>query len=109
MASIEETLALWAASLREIKKRMRPLFKQARGQDRPDGQGREQDALQQTQRAGQFVQHELRRERRRQHQRDGLQAERIQGEGAGLGHVLLRMKVSAYRSRDADRSRHMRS
>ena len=29
-ASIEETLALWAASLREIKKRIRPLF----GQDR---------------------------------------------------------------------------
>jgi hypothetical protein len=30
VASIEETLALWAASLREIKKRMRPLFKQDR-------------------------------------------------------------------------------
>src|SRR5258708_1474216 len=29
-ASIEETLALWAAALREIKKRMRPLFKQDR-------------------------------------------------------------------------------
>src|SRR5674476_1655115 len=29
-ASIEETLALWAASLREIKKRIRPLFKQER-------------------------------------------------------------------------------
>ena len=27
-ASIEETLALWAASLREIKKRIRPLFTQ---------------------------------------------------------------------------------
>src|SRR3979490_1879816 len=27
-ASIEETLALWAASLREIKKRIRPLFRQ---------------------------------------------------------------------------------
>jgi SRSO17 transposase len=29
-ASIEETLALWAASLREVKKRIRPLFKQER-------------------------------------------------------------------------------
>ncbi|MDI3469835.1 MAG: Transposase [Pseudolabrys sp.] len=29
-ASIEETLALWAASLREIKKRIRPLFGQER-------------------------------------------------------------------------------
>ena len=29
-ASIEETLALWAASLREIKQRMRPLFTQER-------------------------------------------------------------------------------
>ena len=29
-ASIEETLALWAASLREIKKRIRPLFNQNR-------------------------------------------------------------------------------
>src|ERR1700709_1774672 len=30
VASIEETLALWAASLREIKKRIRPLFRQER-------------------------------------------------------------------------------
>jgi hypothetical protein len=30
MASVEETLALWAASLREIKQRIRPLFKQER-------------------------------------------------------------------------------
>ncbi len=30
VASIEETLGLWAASLREIKQRIRPLF----GQDR---------------------------------------------------------------------------
>jgi len=30
-APIEETLALWAASLREIKKRIRPLFRQERG------------------------------------------------------------------------------
>src|SRR6476660_9705239 len=30
VASIEETLALWAASLREIKKRIRPLFTQER-------------------------------------------------------------------------------
>src|SRR6202011_2110047 len=29
-ASIEETLALWAASLWEIKKRIRPLFRQER-------------------------------------------------------------------------------
>src|SRR6476619_699788 len=29
-ASIEETLALWAASLREIKKRIRPLLNQDR-------------------------------------------------------------------------------
>src|SRR5438045_7033090 len=29
-ASIEETLALWASSLREIKKRIRPLFLQER-------------------------------------------------------------------------------
>src|SRR6478736_5859033 len=29
-ASIEETLALWAASLRKIKKRIRPLFNQDR-------------------------------------------------------------------------------
>jgi hypothetical protein len=29
-ASIEETLALWATSLREIKKRIRPLFNQDR-------------------------------------------------------------------------------
>ena len=29
-ASIEETLALWAASLREVKQRMRPLFTQER-------------------------------------------------------------------------------
>src|SRR3954465_9035175 len=29
-ASIEETLELWAASLREVKGRMRPLFKQER-------------------------------------------------------------------------------
>src|ERR1700709_1899691 len=29
-ASVEETLALWAASLREIKKRIRPLFRQER-------------------------------------------------------------------------------
>src|ERR1700721_921909 len=29
-ASIEETLALWAASLREIKERIRPLFNQDR-------------------------------------------------------------------------------
>src|SRR3979490_118031 len=29
-ASIEETLALWAASLREVKKRIRPLFGQER-------------------------------------------------------------------------------
>src|SRR6201999_2767361 len=29
-ASIEETLALWAASLREVKKRIRPLFSQER-------------------------------------------------------------------------------
>jgi hypothetical protein len=29
-ASIEETLELWAASLREIKARMRPLFTQER-------------------------------------------------------------------------------
>src|SRR5580704_17136864 len=29
-ASIEETLALWAASLREIKQRIRPLFTQER-------------------------------------------------------------------------------
>ena len=29
-ASVEETLALWAASLREIKKRIRPLFNQDR-------------------------------------------------------------------------------
>jgi hypothetical protein len=28
VASIEETLALWAASLRQIKKRIRPLFGQ---------------------------------------------------------------------------------
>src|SRR6266702_4176100 len=30
VASIEETLALWSASLREIKKRIRPLFKQGK-------------------------------------------------------------------------------
>jgi SRSO17 transposase len=30
MASVEETLGLWAASLREIKQRIRPLFKQER-------------------------------------------------------------------------------
>src|SRR3954469_5495224 len=30
MASVEETLALWAASLREIKQRIRPLFTQER-------------------------------------------------------------------------------
>jgi len=30
VASIEETLALWAASLREVRKRIRPLFKQER-------------------------------------------------------------------------------
>src|SRR5271168_1382862 len=30
MASVEETLELWAASLREIKQRIRPLFKQER-------------------------------------------------------------------------------
>src|SRR6202140_5094893 len=30
VASIEETLAFWATSLREIKKRIRPLFKQDR-------------------------------------------------------------------------------
>src|SRR6476646_2071752 len=30
VASIEETLALWAASLREIKQRIRPLFTQER-------------------------------------------------------------------------------
>src|SRR3954463_1204387 len=30
MASVEETLALWATSLREIKKRIRPLFRQQR-------------------------------------------------------------------------------
>jgi hypothetical protein len=29
-ASVEETLALWAASLREIKQRIRPLFAQER-------------------------------------------------------------------------------
>ena len=29
-ASVEETLALWAASLREMKQRIRPLFKQER-------------------------------------------------------------------------------
>ena len=29
-ASIEETLALWAASLREVKQRIRPLFRQQR-------------------------------------------------------------------------------
>jgi hypothetical protein len=29
-ASIEETLAFWAASLREIKQRIRPLFTQER-------------------------------------------------------------------------------
>ena len=29
-ASIETTLELWAASLRDVKARMRPLFKQAR-------------------------------------------------------------------------------
>src|ERR1700739_1630948 len=29
-ASIEETLALWAAALREVKQRMRPLFGQER-------------------------------------------------------------------------------
>src|SRR5258708_19124480 len=29
-ASVEETLALWAASLREIKRRIRPLFTQER-------------------------------------------------------------------------------
>src|SRR3954447_14935875 len=29
-ASIEETLELWAASLREVKRRMRPLFTQER-------------------------------------------------------------------------------
>src|SRR6186713_2037317 len=29
-ASIEETLALWAASLREIKQRIRPLYRQER-------------------------------------------------------------------------------
>src|SRR6266481_1030059 len=29
-ASVEETLALWVASLREIKKRIRPLFGQER-------------------------------------------------------------------------------
>jgi hypothetical protein len=29
-ASVEETLALWAASLREIKQRIRPLFTQER-------------------------------------------------------------------------------
>src|ERR1035438_9483098 len=29
-ASIEETLGLWAASLREVKKRIRPLFGQER-------------------------------------------------------------------------------
>src|SRR6202162_5534518 len=30
VGAVEETLALWAASLREIKKRIRPLFKQDR-------------------------------------------------------------------------------
>ena len=30
VASIEETLALWSASLREIKQRIRPLFTQER-------------------------------------------------------------------------------
>ena len=30
VASIEETLALWAASLRDVKKRIRPLFRQER-------------------------------------------------------------------------------
>ncbi|MCK1503331.1 IS701 family transposase, partial [Bradyrhizobium sp. 188] len=29
-ASVEETLALWAASLREVKQRIRPLFTQER-------------------------------------------------------------------------------
>jgi hypothetical protein len=32
-ASIEETLALWAASLREIKTRIRPLFGQVQRDD----------------------------------------------------------------------------
>lgn len=30
VASVEETLALWAAALREIKQRIRPLFTQER-------------------------------------------------------------------------------
>ena len=46
-------------------------------EDRPDGQRREQDALQQAERAGQFLKDELRREGCRQHQRHGVEAECI--------------------------------
>ena len=51
-------------------------------QDRADREHREQDALQQAQRAGQFVQQQLRRERRGQNQRHGVEAERVEGDGA---------------------------
>ena len=51
-ASIEETLELWAASLREVKARMRPLFTQERVAasaglflDGPAGGGAAQDRL----------------------------------------------------------------
>ena len=50
-------------------------------QDRADREHRELDALQQAQRAGQFVQQELRGKRRRQHQRHGVEAERVEGDG----------------------------
>ena len=78
-------------------------------QDRPDGQRRKQDALQQAERAGQFMKDELCRKGRRQHQRHGVEAECIQRDGACLGHASLRTTVSAYRSRGADRSRRTRS
>jgi hypothetical protein len=56
-------------------------------QDRPDRQHRELDALQQAQRAGQFMQQQLCGKCSRQNQRYGVQAERVEGYGERSRHA----------------------
>ena len=55
--------------------------------DRSDRQHRERDALEQAERAGQFMQQQLRPERHSQDQGYGIEAERVEGDGECAGHV----------------------
>ena len=88
---------------------VRRLRTMADGEDRPDRQRREGDALQQAQRARQLVVGELPVEGEEEHRRNGVKRQGVQADRELRGHIhryrLAKMTRAARPSRDADRVR----